>query len=135
MVENTIMIDDNGPEPVGLPTNVLDYEELLADVSEHADYPELPEDAAAGLCYTSATTGDPKGVLYSHRSTFLHAMAGCMVDGARDERTRGCSSRCSDVSRQRMGPPIFVHYGRANRCFRARNVSVNRLPNYWNQNA
>ena len=33
------------------------------------------------MCYTSATTGDPKGVLYSHRSTFLHAMAGCMVDG------------------------------------------------------
>ena len=36
---------------------------------------------AAGLCYTSGTTGEPKGVLYSHRSTFLHAMAGCAVDG------------------------------------------------------
>ena len=42
---------------------------------------------AAGMCYTSATTGDPKGVLYSHRSTFLHAMAGCMVNaGAMGER-------------------------------------------------
>ena len=36
---------------------------------------------AAGLCYTSGTTGEPKGVLYSHRSTFLHALAGCAVDG------------------------------------------------------
>jgi fatty-acyl-CoA synthase len=86
-VKNTILMDERGPEPTGLPTNVLDYEELLADASEHADYPELAEDAAAGLCYTSATTGDPKGVLYSHRSTYLHAMAGCMVDaGAMGER-------------------------------------------------
>ncbi len=42
---------------------------------------------AAGMCYTSATTGDPKGVVYSHRSTFLHTMAGCMVNaGAMSER-------------------------------------------------
>ena len=53
----------------------------MADASESADLPALEETMAAGLCYTSGTTGEPKGVLYSHRSTFLHAMAGCMVDG------------------------------------------------------
>ena len=59
-----------------------DYEELLANVPEQAGFPELDEKTAAGLCYTSGTTGEPKGVLYSHRSTVLHAMAACMVDAA-----------------------------------------------------
>ena len=44
------------------------------------DYPELDERTAAGLCYTSGTTGNPKGVLYSHRSNVLHSMATCMAD-------------------------------------------------------
>ena len=44
------------------------------------DWPELDERTASGLCYTSGTTGNPKGVLYSHRSTVLHAYAGCMPD-------------------------------------------------------
>ena len=68
-------------------TPSIDYEELLAAASERAEFPALEENMAAGMCYTSATTGDPKGVLYSHRSTFLHAMAGCMVDaGAMSEK-------------------------------------------------
>ena len=46
-----------------------------------SSFPTLDENMAAGLCYTSGTTGEPKGVLYSHRSTFLHALAGCAVDG------------------------------------------------------
>jgi fatty-acyl-CoA synthase len=53
--------------------NVIRYEELLADSDESFDYPVLDERAAAALCYTSGTTGNPKGVLYSHRSTILHA--------------------------------------------------------------
>ena len=44
------------------------------------DYPELDERTAAGLCYTSGTTGNPKGVLYSHRSNVLHSMATCLAD-------------------------------------------------------
>ena len=59
---------------------LLAYEELLAPGAETFDWPELDENAAAGLCYTSGTTGNPKGVLYSHRSQFLHAMAICMGD-------------------------------------------------------
>ena len=80
-VEKFILMDEGGAEPNALPQPSMDYEELLADASERVEFPPLDEKMAAGLCYTSGTTGEPKGVLYSHRSTFLHAMAGCAVDG------------------------------------------------------
>jgi 3-(methylthio)propionyl---CoA ligase len=60
--------------------NLLCYEELVAAESDDYVWPELDEETAAGLCYTSGTTGHPKGVLFSHRSTVLHAMAGCLPD-------------------------------------------------------
>jgi fatty-acyl-CoA synthase len=60
--------------------NAVDYEELLAAQEGGFDYPEIDERAAAGLCYTSGTTGNPKGVLYSHRSNVLHALATCTTD-------------------------------------------------------
>ncbi|SDM67445.1 long-chain fatty acid--CoA ligase [Kriegella aquimaris] len=53
--------------------NTMHYEDLIADQSEDFDWPTLDENDACGMCYTSGTTGLPKGVLYSHRSTFLHA--------------------------------------------------------------
>src|SRR5712672_2896286 len=63
----------------GTSDKALDYEALLA--SESGDvWADVDERAAAMLCYTSGTTGDPKGVLFSHRSTVLHAMNGCLVD-------------------------------------------------------
>jgi len=58
----------------------LRYEELLAAQPTGFEYPEVNERAAAGLCYTSGTTGNPKGVMYSHRSSVLHAVGGCMAD-------------------------------------------------------
>jgi len=54
--------------------NVLCYEELLAEGDATLVWPEFDENTACGLCYTSGTTGKPKGVLYSHRSNVLHAM-------------------------------------------------------------
>lgn len=54
--------------------DALSYEEMLAGQPTQYDWPDLPEDTASGLCYTSGTTGHPKGALYSHRSTVLHAM-------------------------------------------------------------
>ncbi|HXU53986.1 MAG TPA: 3-(methylthio)propionyl-CoA ligase [Casimicrobiaceae bacterium] len=56
------------------------YEELVGAERDDYLWPELDEDTAAGLCYTSGTTGNPKGVLFSHRSTVLHAMAVCLPD-------------------------------------------------------
>ena len=57
------------------------YEELLNEQAPGFDYPAIDDRAAAGLCYTSGTTGNPKGVLYSHRSNILHTMGQCMADG------------------------------------------------------
>ncbi len=56
------------------------YDELLDGRPESFDWVEGDEDAAAAMCYTSGTTGDPKGVVYSHRSIVLHSMAACMGD-------------------------------------------------------
>jgi len=62
--------------------NALRYEELLADAGPgEFDYPELDERQAAALCYTSGTTGNPKGVLYSHRSISLHSTGTLIADG------------------------------------------------------
>src|SRR4051795_8904767 len=58
-----------------------EYEELLASAPDTPfEWPEVDDRAAAGLCYTSGTTGNPKGVLYSHRSNMLHTMAKCLTD-------------------------------------------------------
>ena len=53
----------------------LAYEEILAAESPGFDWPDLEETEAAAMCYTSGTTGNPKGVVYSHRSTYLHSLA------------------------------------------------------------
>ncbi|MGI8524220.1 MAG: fatty acid--CoA ligase [Nocardioides sp.] len=59
------------------------YDELLAAADPDFDWPDVPENDAAAMCYTSGTTGNPKGVVYSHRSAYLHSMAACsgMVAG------------------------------------------------------
>ena len=60
--------------------NAVCYETLLAAESEAYEWPQLDERTASALCYTSGTTGDPKGVLYDHRSTVLHAYASVAPD-------------------------------------------------------
>ena len=59
--------------------DALCYETLLAPEAPAFDWPDLDERVASSLCYTSGTTGNPKGVLYSHRSSVLHAMAAAGV--------------------------------------------------------
>ncbi len=71
-----------GDEDASALPDALRYEQLLADAEPSFDYPELDDRAAAGLCYTSGTTGNPKGVLYSHRSSVLHSFAQGLADGA-----------------------------------------------------
>jgi fatty-acyl-CoA synthase len=75
-LEHVIVVPDDGPAPEGR----LDYEKLLAPESDAFAFPSLDERSAAMLCYTSGTTGNPKGVLYSHRSTVLHTLVACMND-------------------------------------------------------
>ena len=60
--------------------DVLCYEDIMAAQSAEFEWPELDEQAACSLCYTSGTTGNPKGVLYSHRSTVLHTYATLIPD-------------------------------------------------------
>ncbi len=72
-VEHFIIINASKNFSTTLP-NILHYEELLSGQSETFEWPELDENDASGMCYTSGTTGMPKGVLYSHRSTYLHAL-------------------------------------------------------------
>jgi fatty-acyl-CoA synthase len=69
-----------GDGDAGALPNVVRYDDLLSAQDGGFDYPELDERMAAGLCYTSGTTGNPKGVLYSHRSTMLHTLSTCMGD-------------------------------------------------------
>ena len=60
--------------------NLLCYEDLLAVQDDDYTWPTFDENTASSLCYTSGTTGNPKGVLYSHRSTVLHTMAAALPD-------------------------------------------------------
>ncbi len=78
-------------------TGLLCYEDLIAEESEEFAWPLLDERAAAGLCYTSGTTGNPKGVLYSHRSTVLHAISSC----------RGSALNLGPMSRVLPVVPMF----------------------------
>ena len=78
-VEHYIILTDN-PEPATSLPNAVSYESLLARASGEFTPPQMDEYAPAGLCYTSATTGRPKGVMYSHRALYLHSMAECMAD-------------------------------------------------------
>ena len=74
------MVDaDRHPASDKIP-NLINYETLVAQGNEDWHWPELDERSAVALCYTSGTTGNPKGAMYSHRSTVLHAYAAALPD-------------------------------------------------------
>ena len=60
--------------------DVQDYEDFIAGKDTEYDWPQIDENSPLGLCYTSGTTGNPKGVEYEHRSQYLHTMTQCMTD-------------------------------------------------------
>jgi fatty-acyl-CoA synthase len=80
-VQKIIVLNDGGPLPEHHLGEMLDYEELIAGEPDHFEWPLLDERQAAAMCYTSGTTGKPKGAVYTHRSQFLHTMATLQTTG------------------------------------------------------
>ena len=75
-----VALTDRDNLPKSSPLQIIAYEDFIAGQSKEAQWGGFDENTACGLCYTSGTTGDPKGVLYSHRSNVLHAMAANQTD-------------------------------------------------------
>ena len=81
-VKGFVLMTDKAhmPSSIAIP-DLICYEDLVGAQSADYDWPVFDENTASSLCYTSGTTGNPKGVLYSHRSSLLHSMLACSVDG------------------------------------------------------
>lgn len=89
-VEAFVLMTDKAHMPAQTPlSNLLCYEDLVNSHSDQYQWPLLDENAASSLCYTSGTTGNPKGVLFSHRSTVLHAYGSALPDSF-DISARAC---------------------------------------------
>jgi fatty-acyl-CoA synthase len=79
-LRKVVVLTDRAHMPASALPDVVSYEEWLAEADGDFGWVELAENEAAGMCYTSGTTGNPKGVVYSHRSNVLHAMMAAMPD-------------------------------------------------------
>jgi len=79
-IDNYVVLCDEADMPETSLPNVSCYETMLSEQDSEFDWPEIEENQASSLCYTSGTTGNPKGVLYSHRSNILHSYASALPD-------------------------------------------------------
>lgn len=86
-VKGWVMMTDRAHMPADAKVDLLCYEDLIDAHDGAYEWPELDENQASSLCYTSGTTGNPKGALYSHRSTVLHSYASALPDAL------GCSAK------------------------------------------
>ncbi len=86
-IEQVIVLDDHGNGASQGIEGALDYETLLSEASPIRAMPTIRDEQAAGLCYTSGTTGSPKGVLYSHRAYWIHSLGSTGVDSMAVSRT------------------------------------------------
>ena len=116
-----VIMSDKKTVPATRLSPVYSYEALLDAETGEYDWPSrLDENSMAALCYTTATTGNPKGVPYSHRGIYLHALAIC---GGRRPGDPGGGRRDggrADVPCQRLGAPVRRDVdGDAIRCSRA----------------
>jgi fatty-acyl-CoA synthase len=97
-IEHVVVVGDGDPAPLSSsPVTVHRYADLLAGRPTSYDWPDVDERDAAALCYTSGTTGNPKGVAYSHRSIWLHSLQVCMPE----------SFGLSDAARALVVVPMF----------------------------
>ena len=80
-VQSFVAMTDRAHMPAAKIPSLLCYEDLVGAQDDDYAWPDFDERTASSLCYTSGTTGHPKGVLFSHRSTVLHSFAVCAVDG------------------------------------------------------
>ncbi|HMV48288.1 MAG TPA: long-chain fatty acid--CoA ligase [Blastocatellia bacterium] len=82
-VKHIIVMNNTGnkaSDALAATTTIHDYEELIAAESTEFTWPEIDENSPMGLCYTSGTTGHPKGVMYTHRSNYIHTLTGGLPD-------------------------------------------------------